>query len=99
VTSIQFSGTWLAYKAARFMRMETTGTVRVGDRVSFSISEVFLPEPSEVLANLTADVRTEGVVVEFSDSGSVPRAYAMVRITPQQMVLLPISALRVLNCP
>ncbi|HEY6252282.1 MAG TPA: hypothetical protein VI685_20185 [Candidatus Angelobacter sp.] len=78
--------------------METARSVRVGDRVSFSISDVFLPEPSEVLAKLTADVRTEGVVVDFSDSGNVPRAYAMVRITPQQMVLLPISAVRVLNC-
>lgn len=77
--------------------METSGSVRVGDRVSFTISDVFLPEPSEVLAKLTADVRTEGVVVEFSDSGSVPQAYAMVRITPQQMVLLPISALHVLD--
>lgn len=78
-------------------RMPPGENVRVGDRVSFSISEVFLPEPSEVLANLTAETRVEGVVTEFSDSGSVPRAYAMVRIAPQQMVLLPISALKVLN--
>lgn len=78
--------------------METAASVRVGDRVSFSISDVFLPEPSEVLATLTVDIRTEGVVVEFSDSGSTPRAYAMVRITPQQMVLLPIAALQVLKC-
>lgn len=78
--------------------METAASVRVGDRVSFSISDVFLPEPSEVLARLTVDTRTEGVVVEFSDSGNIPRAYAMVRITPQQMVLLPIAALQVLKC-
>lgn len=77
--------------------MESARGVRVGDRVSFSISDVFLPEPSEVLAKLTPDVTTEGVVVDFSDSGSVPRAYAMVRITPHQMVLLPISAIHVLN--
>lgn len=77
--------------------MDKDASVRVGDRVSFSISDVFLPEPSEVLAKLTPDVRTEGVVVNFSDSGSVQRAYAMVRITPQQMVLLPISAIHVLN--
>jgi hypothetical protein len=77
--------------------MEIVESVRVGDRVSFSISDVFLPEPSEVLAKLTVDARTEGVVVEFSDSGNTPRAYAMVRITSQQMVLLPISALLVLD--
>jgi len=77
--------------------MESAGSVRVGDRVSFSISDVFLPEPSEVLAKLTVEARTEGEVMEFSDSGTVPRAYAMVRITPQQLVLLPVSALQVLN--
>ena len=85
-------------KVQGHQKMESAESVHVGDRVSFCISDVFLPEPSEVLANLTADVRTEGVVVEFSDSGNVPRAYVMVRITPRQMVLLPISALHVLDC-
>jgi len=78
--------------------MDAGGSAQIGDRVRFRISDVFLPEPSEVLANLTADVETNGVVVEFSDSGSSPRAYAVVRITPQQAVLLPVSALRVLDC-
>jgi hypothetical protein len=76
--------------------MEPAGSAQIGDRVSFRISEVFLPEPSEVLANLTEDVVTEGVVVEFSDSGSNPRAYAVVRVSPRQIVLLPVSALHVL---
>ncbi len=71
---------------------------QIGDRVSFRISDVFLPEPSEVLANLTPDVEANGVVVEFSDSGNNPRAYAVVRITAQQSVLLPVGALRLLNC-
>jgi len=75
--------------------MESAGTVQIGDRVSFRISDVFLPEPSEVLESLTADVETHGIVVEFSDSGSNPRAYAVVRITPQQAVLLPVNALNV----
>jgi len=78
--------------------MESAGTARIGDRVSFRISDVFLPEPAEVLANLTPDVEANGVVVEFSDSGSSPRAYAVVRISPQQAVLLPVSALRVVDC-
>jgi len=77
--------------------METGGNAQIGDLVSFRISDVYLPEPPEVLAKLTADVATEGVVVEFSDSGSRPRAYAVVRITAQQSVLVPVSALHVLN--
>ena len=72
-----------------------TGSAQIGDRVSFRISDVFLPEPSEVLASLTPEVEANGVVVEYSDSGSSPRAYAVVRITAQQSVLLPVEALRV----
>lgn len=68
--------------------------VEIGDRVSFHIGDVFLPEPAEVLATLTADVEASGIVVGFSDSGSSPRAYALVRITAQQSVLLPVAALR-----
>jgi hypothetical protein len=78
--------------------MASAGLAQIGDRVSFRICDVFLPEPSEVLAHLTDDVETSGVVVEFSDSGSSPRAYAVVRISPHQSVLLPVSALRVLDC-
>ena len=76
----------------------TSATAQVGDRVSFRLVDVFLPEPAEVLANLTADVEANGVVVEFSDSGSSPRAYAVVRISPQQVVVLPVNALRVSAC-
>ena len=77
------------------MRSETEA--RVGDRVRFRIGDVFLPEPSEVLAKLTSDTETNGVIVEFSDSGNNQRAYAVVRITTQQSVLLPVSALHVLR--
>lgn len=72
-------------------------TAQIGDHVSFYIADVFLPEPSEVLASLTPEAETNGVIVEFSDSGSDLRAYAVVRITTQQSVLLPVSALRVLK--
>jgi hypothetical protein len=79
-------------------RMDSGGTPQIGDRVRFRVSDVFLPEPAEVLANLTPDVEANGVVVEFSDSGSSPRVYAVVRITAQQSVLLPVGSLRVLGC-
>ena len=88
----------LPYVLVRAIGMESGGSAQIGDRVSFRISDVFLPEPSEVLATLTADVETNGIVVEFSDSGSSPRAYAVVRISSQKAVLLPVSALRVLDC-
>jgi len=78
--------------------MKPGGTAQIGDRVSFRIADVFLPEPSETLAKLTPEVETNGVVVEFSDSGSSPKVYALVRITPQQAVLVPVGALQVVDC-
>jgi hypothetical protein len=78
--------------------MHSASTAQIGDRVAFRISDVFLPEPAEVLANLKDELEANGVVMEFSDSGSNLRAYAVVRITPQQAVLLPVGALRVLTC-
>ena len=72
-------------------------TVKIGDRVSFRIADVFLPEPSEVRAKLTLEVETNGVIVEFSDSGYNQRAYPVARITTQQSVQLPVNALRVLK--
>jgi hypothetical protein len=75
-----------------------SGEAQIGDRVSFRIADVFLPEPAEVLTKLTADLEANGVVVEFSDSGSSPRAYALVRLTAQHSVLLPVTALRVVSC-
>jgi len=77
--------------------MPSEATAQIGDRVTFRISDVFLPEPSEVLAKLTPEAETNGVIVEFSDSGSNLRAYAVVRIAAQQSVLLPMSALHVLK--
>ena len=77
--------------------MQTGEGAQIGDLVSFRISDVYLPEPPEVLAKLTVDVATQGVVVEFSDSGSRPRAYAVVRVSAEQSVLVPVSALHVLN--
>lgn len=77
--------------------MQPTATAQVGNRVSFRIADVFLPEPVEVLASLTVEAETSGVVVEFSDSGNSPRAYAVVQIASQQKVLLPVSALHVLE--
>jgi hypothetical protein len=76
--------------------MQTVTTANIGDRVSFRISDAFLPEPAEVLAILTVESETNGVIVEFSDSGKSPRAYAVVQISPHQKVVLPVEAVRVL---
>lgn len=75
--------------------MPTILEPREGDRVSFRIADVFLPEPEETLAALTVDTVAQGTVVEFSDSGSQTRTYAVVEITPKQKVLVPMSAIQI----
>lgn len=77
--------------------MHSRSTAQIGDRVSFHIADVFLPEPAEVLKKLTLESEIYGVVIEFSDSGNDPHAYAVVRVTTQQSVLLPVNALHVLG--
>jgi hypothetical protein len=77
--------------------VDSARKAQIGDRVSFQISDIYIPEPREVLATLTIETLTEGVVIEFSDSGQRPRAYAVVQISGQQSVLLPVDALRVLT--
>ena len=78
--------------------MHSPVPAQVGDRVSFRIADVFLPEPAELLAKLTEDLEANGVIVEFSDSGNNLRAFAVVRITANQAVVLPVDALHVLHC-
>jgi hypothetical protein len=77
--------------------MDSDASAQVGDRVSFRIEDVFLPEPAEVLAKLSTESETNGVIVQFSDSGNALRAYAVVRINAEQSVLLPVGALHVLK--
>lgn len=77
--------------------MDSAGTPQIGDRVSFRISDVFLPEPAEVLAKLAPEVEANGVIVDFSDSGESRQAYAVVHITTRQSVLVSVNALRVLH--
>lgn len=75
--------------------MPTRFGPKEGDRVSFRIADVFLPEPEETLASLTVDTVAQGTVVEFSDSGTQTRTYAVVEITPRQKVLVPMSAIQI----
>ena len=77
--------------------MSSANTAQIGDRVSFRMSDVFLPEPAEVLVDLTVELEAIGSVVEFSDSGNSMRAFAVVQITANQTVVLPVSALRLIR--
>ena len=68
----------------------------MGDRVRFLISDVFLPSPETVLAPRPGETEVEGTVVDFSDSGSRPRAFVVVDVVRKQAVVVPAEKLRVI---
>jgi hypothetical protein len=67
---------------------------QVGDRVRFSLDSVFLPDPQEALAALSLDSEVEGTIVDFSDSGPVERAFAVVDAVQRRTVVVPVDKLR-----
>ena len=69
--------------------------VKKGDRVSFKVAHVFFPEVDEVLTSLTPEVELEGTVMDFSDSGNTPLAFAVVQLHQEQTVVVPVEGLRV----
>ena len=58
------------------------------------MSDVFLPSAEEVLA-LSPATELEGVVIDFSDSGSQARAFAVVDVIRRQNVVVPVEKLQV----
>ena len=65
----------------------------VGDRVRFSIESVFLPDPPIALAKLALDSMVEGTILDFSDSGTVARAFVIVDVVRRQTVVVPVDKL------
>jgi len=66
---------------------------QVGDKVRFSLCDVFLPSLETVLAPLPGETVLEGTIVDFSDSGSKPRVFAVVEVVRTQTVVVPVEKL------
>ena len=66
----------------------------VGDRVRFSVADVFLPNPEAVFVAGPGEGEVEGTVVDFSDSSSKARVFAVVDVLLKQTVVVPVEKLR-----
>jgi hypothetical protein len=62
--------------------------------VRFRVADVFLPSAEEVVA-LSSMTELEGVVINFSDSGSESRVFAVVDVIRRQNVVVPVEKLEV----
>ncbi|MEJ2009461.1 MAG: hypothetical protein P8Z30_15120 [Acidobacteriota bacterium] len=63
----------------------------------FRIADVFLTRPEELLKAFSSEEEAEGTVVGFSDSGSEPRAFAVVDVVRRQNVIIPTAKLRIVT--
>ena len=71
----------------------------VGDLVRFPLASIFLPDPEEVLASLSLASVVEGTIVDFSDSGTASRKFAIVEMVQKHKVVVPVATLRLANEP
>jgi hypothetical protein len=62
--------------------------------VRFRATDIFLPSAEDVLS-VSPGEELEGVVVNFSDSGSTSRAFAVVDLIRRQNVVVPVEKLEV----
>jgi len=65
-----------------------------GDKVVFSVSDAFLPESDEARSAFIDEGEVVGTVLDFSDSGEIRQAFALVEIIRQQTLVVPVGKLR-----
>jgi len=80
-------------EAPALLRVEESPT-QTGDKVRFRVSDVFLPSLEVVLAGPSAEGELEGTIVDFSDSGHLARAFAVVDVIRRQIVIVPVEKLQ-----
>lgn len=68
-----------------------------GDRVAFFFADAFLPESDEKRSDRNREGELEGTLVDFSDSGNVERAFALVEVVERQTMVVPVEKIRPLK--
>jgi hypothetical protein len=73
---------------------EGRSSTEKGDKVSFRMSDVFLPDAEELRATWVDTAEVEGTIVDFSDSGSASRVFAVVEVLERHTVVVPVAKLK-----
>ncbi len=63
----------------------------------FSVSDVFLPNAEGVFVAAPDEGNVEGTILNFSDSGSKSRVFAVVDVIRRQTVIVPVEKLEVVG--
>jgi len=70
------------------------GLTDKGDKVSFRMADVFLPGPEELRSAWADASDVEGIILDFSDSGSAHRVFAVVDAHQRHTVVVPVAKLK-----
>ena len=65
-----------------------------GDWVRFFASEVFLSTQEDLAGARAGSAEMEGIIVDFSDSGDKPRAFAVVELATGQTIVVPVEKMK-----
>ena len=68
-----------------------------GDRVSVTVSSVYLAGPEEPISGMPGSTELEGTVIGFSDSGSGIATFAVVEVLRKQTVIVRVEDLHPLT--
>ena len=60
----------------------------------FLASEVFLANQEDLVDAHAGSSEMEGVIVDFSDSGNRPRAFAVVELATGQTIVVPVDKMK-----
>jgi len=71
--------------------------IQEGDVVHFQLEDIFMPPVNELPISLTTAGRVEGRVLNFSDSGSLARVFAVIDVIAHQTVIVPVEKLKLQN--
>jgi hypothetical protein len=64
--------------------------------VRFQISDIFLPSREELFIGPPSEAEIEGTIVDFSDSGSKPRAFAVIEVISRHTVVVPTEKVKII---
>lgn len=64
-----------------------------GIKVRFHLSDVFLPNTSDLRADFHEGDEIEGTLIDFSDSGERQHAFALIEITQKRTVIILVEKL------
>lgn len=60
----------------------------------FCLADVFLPNAEELRAVFREEEAIEGIVIDFSDSGSRANAFAIIEVIQKETVVVPVERLQ-----